>query len=135
MTGAIVERAEEFTMSQVTHVQAVKVLPWGEEVHLEIPLHKKSANKFYARHGRTSEGRDYIEFSKFGPKPNTENETYMQKLRLFSPKQWAQVKHYVEKELAVSAQWDLKAGEEEFEASMQQPAAEENKKAPRGAAV
>jgi hypothetical protein len=31
-------------MSQLT--QAVKVLPWGEEVYLEIPLHKKSANKF-----------------------------------------------------------------------------------------
>jgi hypothetical protein len=105
-------------MGQVTHVQAVKVLPWGEEVHMEIPLHKKSANKFYARHGRTTEGRDYIEFSKFGPKPNTENETYMQKLRLFSPVQWAQVKHYVEGELAKSAKWDLAAGQQEFEASL-----------------
>lgn len=123
-------------MGQVTHVQAVKVLPWGEEVHLEIPLHKKSANKFYARHGRTKEGRDYIEFSKFGPKPNTENETYMQKLRLFSPVQWAQVKHYVENELAKSANWNLEAGQEDFEASLNQPAQEaENKKAPLGAAV
>ena len=116
-------------MGQVTHVQAVKVLPWGEEVHMEIPLHKKSANKFYARHGRTSEGRDYIEFSKFGPKPNTENETYMQKLRLFSPMQWAQVKHYVEGELAKSAKWDLEQGRQEFEASLQDAKeAEEPKK-------
>lgn len=102
-------------MSQVTHIQAVKVLPWGEEVYLEIPLHKKSANKFYARHGKTSEGREYLEFSKFGPKPNTENETYSQKLRLFSPVQWAQLKHYVEGELSESAGWDLKAGQKEFE--------------------
>jgi hypothetical protein len=128
--------AEEFTMGQITHVQPVKVLPWGEEVHLEIPLHKKSANKFYARHGRTTEGRDYIEFSKFGPKPNTENETYMQKLRLFSPMQWAQVKHYVENELATSANWDLEQGRQDFEAGLKAPEAEtENKKAPRGAAV
>jgi hypothetical protein len=122
-------------MGQITHVQPVKVLPWGEEIHLEIPLHKKSANKFYARHGRTTEGRDYIEFSKFGPKPNTENETYMQKLRLFSPMQWAQVKHYVEGELAKSASWDLEQGRQDFEASLKAPEAEkENEKAPRGAA-
>jgi hypothetical protein len=103
-------------MSQLT--QAVKVLPWGEEVYLEIPLHKKSINKFYARHGKTSEGRDYIEFSKFGPKPNTENETYSQKLRIFSPMQWAQVKHYVEGDLSDSAGWDLHAGQKEFEESL-----------------
>ncbi len=102
-------------MSQATHIQAVKVLPWGEEVYLEIPLHKKSVNKFYARHGKTGEGREYIEFSKFGPKPNTENETYSQKLRLFSPVQWAKLKHYVEGELSESAGWDLKAGQKEFE--------------------
>jgi hypothetical protein len=110
-------------MSQITHVpaqkvQAVKVLPWGEEVYLEIPIHKKSANKFYARHGRTSEGRDYIEFSKFGPKPNTENETYSQKLRIFSPAQWATIKHHMEGELAGSAGWDLAAGQKEFEESL-----------------
>lgn len=105
-------------MSQATHVQAVKVLPWGEEVYLEIPLHKKSVNKFYARHGKTGEGREYIEFSKFGPKPNTENETYSQKLRLFSPVQWAQIKHYVEGELGQSAGWDLKAGQKEFEENL-----------------
>lgn len=103
-------------MSQIS--QAVKVLPWGEEVYLEIPLHKKSINKFYARHGKTSEGRDYIEFSKFGPKPNTENETYRQKLRLFSPAQWAQLKHYVEGQLANSAGWDLAGGQREFEESL-----------------
>jgi hypothetical protein len=107
-------------MGQVTHVQAVKVLPWGEEVHMEIPLHKKSANKFYARHGRTSEGRDYIEFSKFGPKPNTENETYSQKLRIFSPVQWAQLKHYAEGELAKSVGWDMKSGQKEFEDSLKE---------------
>lgn len=108
--------AKEFTMGQLT--QAIKVLPWGEEVYLEIPINKKSLNKFYARHGKTSEGRDYIEFSKFGPKPNTENETYSQKLRLFSPMQWSQIKHYVESELAQSAGWDLAAGQKEFEESL-----------------
>jgi len=105
-------------MSKVTHVQAVKVLPWGEEVYLEIPLHKKSANKFYARHGKTSEGREYVEFSKFGPKPNTENETYSQKLRIFNPVQWAQLKHYVENDLRVSAGWDLTAAQKTFEESL-----------------
>lgn len=105
-------------MSQSTLAQAVKVLPWGEEVYLEIPLHKNSVNKFYARHGKTGEGREYIEFSKFGPKPNTENETYSQKLRLFSPVQWAQLKHYVEGELASSAGWDLTAAQKGFKASL-----------------
>lgn len=106
-------------MTQTTKsVQAVKVLPWGEEVYLEIPLNKKSSNKFYGRHGRTSEGRDYIEFSKFGPKPNTEGETYSQKLRIFSPQQWATIKHHVEGELSRSAGWDLKSAQKEFEASL-----------------
>ena len=105
-------------------VQAVKVLPWGEEVYLEIALNKKSVNKFYARHGRTSEGKDYIEFSKFGPKPNTENETYSQKLRIFSPQQWARIKHYVEGELSSSAGWDLAVAQEEFETTLQEEANE-----------
>ena len=108
-------------MSKVTHVQAVKVLPWGEEVYLEIPLHsKKSTNKFYARHGKTSEGMEYVEFSKFGPKPNTDGETYSQKLRLFEPRQWAQLRHYVEGELSQAAGWDLKAGQKEFEDSLRE---------------
>ena len=94
--------------------QAVKTLPWGEEIYVEIPLHKKSSNKFYARHGKTGEGREYIEFSKFGPKPNTDGERYVQKLRLFTPKQWAQIKHYVEGELANSIGWDIKTAEREF---------------------
>jgi len=98
-----------------TQVQAVKVLPWGEEIYMELPINKKSSNKFYARHGRTSEGRDYIEFSKFGPKPNTENETYSQKLRIFDARQWAAIKHYVEEQLADSAGWDLTTAEQEFE--------------------
>lgn len=96
----------------------IKTLPWGEEIYLEIPLHKKSANKFYARHGRTSLGREYIEFSKFGPKPNTEGERYTQKLRIFDPENWAQLKHYVEGDLAKSIGWDINTGQEIFEASL-----------------
>ena len=103
---------------------AIKTLPWGGEIYLEIPLHKKSANKFYARHGKTGEGREYIEFSKFGPRPNTENETYSQKLRLFSPVQWVQLKHYVEGELAQSIGWNLIVAEEEFSASQRKAKAE-----------
>jgi hypothetical protein len=100
-------------------VNSVKVLPWGEEIYLELPLHKKkSSNKFYARHGKTSEGRQYIEFSKFGPKPNTENERYLQKLRLYSPEHWTQIKHYVEHELASSIGWNLDKVQKEFEASL-----------------
>lgn len=114
-------RPEEFKVSQVSqvsNVQAVKVLPWGEEVYKEIQINQKSANKFYARHGRTAEGRDYIEFSKFGPKPNTEDEMYRQKLRIFSPLQWATIKHHVEGELSRSAGWDLAAAQKDFEDSL-----------------
>ncbi len=92
----------------------VKTLPWGEEIYLEIPIFKKSLNKFYARHGKTSEGRVYIEFSKFGPKPNTENETYSQKLRIYSPMHWAAIKNLVEGELARSIGWDLQSADKEF---------------------
>ena len=42
-------------MSQTTKI--IRTLLWGEEIYLEIPLHKKSANKFYARHGKTNDGR------------------------------------------------------------------------------
>lgn len=87
--------------------QAIKVLPWGEEVYLEIPLHKQgSQTKFYARHGRTAEGREYIEFSKFGPKPNTENETFSQKLRIYSAEDWADVLDAIP-ELSRSTGWRL----------------------------
>jgi hypothetical protein len=97
-------------------VNSVKVLPWGEEIYLELPIHKgKSLNKFYARHGKTTEGREYIEFSKFGPKPNTEKERYSQKLRLYSPMHWAQLKHYVEHELCSSISWNLAQAQQEFE--------------------
>ncbi len=98
--------------------KTVKTLPWGEEIYKEVPIYSKSANKFYARHGKTSEGREYIEFSKFGPKPNTENETYSQKLRLYNPLHWAQIKHYVESELCQSIGWDVAAAEKEFEAAL-----------------
>jgi len=93
--------------------QPIKVLPWGEEVYLEIPLHKKrDSSRFYARHGKTAEGKEYIEFSKFGPHPNHDGETYSQKLRLFTPEDWVQIKNTVEGELASSAGWDIKAIEE-----------------------
>lgn len=95
-----------------------KILPWGEEIYLEIPIIKKSANKFYARHGKTTEGREYIEFSKFGPKPNTEDETYSQKLRIYNPVHWATIKNLVENELSQSIGWDLEAAQKEFDDSL-----------------
>lgn len=98
-----------------------KILPWGEEIYLEIPIIKKSANKFYARHGKTSEGREYIEFSKFGPKPNTEDETYSQKLRLYNPLHWATIKGLVEGELSQSIGWDLATAQKDYEESLAQP--------------
>ena len=103
-------------MAQITKV--IKTLPWGEEIFKEIPIYAKSANKFYARHGKTAEGRQYIEFSKFGPKPNTESETYSQKLRIYNPRHWAGIKYHVEKELSDSIGWDLNAAQSEFEASL-----------------
>ena len=93
---------------------AIKTFPWGGELYLEIPLSKKSSNKFYARHGKTGEGREYIEFSKFGPVPNGEGTTYIQKFRLFSAEQWALVKNCVENELAASIGWDIAAAQKEF---------------------
>jgi hypothetical protein len=95
---------------------AIKTLPWGEVIYVEIPISKKSANKFYARHGRTAEGREYIEFSKFGPRPNAEGETYTQKLRLFNPLHWLQIKHFVEDELVQSIGWDLEAAQADLQA-------------------
>ncbi len=103
-------------MSQLA--TTTKILPWGEEIYLEIPIATKSQNKFYAKHGKTAEGREYVEFSKFGPKPNTENETYSQKLRIFNPAHWVTIKNLVEGELAKSIGWDLKAAEKDFEASL-----------------
>lgn len=87
--------------------QAIKVLPWGEEVYLEIPLHKAgSIDRFYARHGKTEDGREYIEFSKFGPKPNTENEIYTQKLRIYDQEEWKQIQSLVNGELGDSIHWN-----------------------------
>lgn len=107
---------------------AIRTLPWGGELYVEIPLSRNNANKFYARHGSTAEGRGYIEFSKFGPVPNTEGETYSQKLRLFSPVQWVQLKHYVEGELGASIGWDFKQAEKDFTA-LQRKAADAKKAA------
>jgi|SRR5579885_1123575 len=112
----------------MTNVQSIKVLPWGTEIYLEIPLHKKSANKFYARHAKNAEGREYIEFSKFGPLPNKEDETYSQKLRLFSPVQWVQLKHYVEGQLSQSIGWDLAVAEKEFARAEQRPQTDKHTK-------
>lgn len=105
-----------------------KILPWGEEVYLEVPIIQKSANKFYARHGKTVEGREYLEFSKFGPRPNTENETYSQKLRIYSPVHWATIKTLVEGELSQSIGWDLAQAQKDYEALLlkdAQPAKEQ----------
>jgi hypothetical protein len=98
--------------------QPIKTLPWGEEIFAEISLNKVSQNKFYARHGMNAEGKEYVEFAKFGPRPNTEDETYLQKLRLYTPKQWAQICHYVENELAPSIGWDLNKALQEFESEL-----------------
>jgi len=111
-------------MSTVTPIRS---FPWGGHLFMEIPLHQKSANKFYARHGETAEGRQYIEFSKFGPRPNTEHDVYNQKLRLFSPLQWMQLKHYVEHELTTSIGWDLAAAEKAFAAALAEKQAQKTK--------
>jgi hypothetical protein len=99
--------------------QPIKTLPWGEEIYLEVSMLKKSLNKFYAVHGKTADGKEYIELTKFGPRPNTENETYRQKLRIYNPTQWAMVKHYVEGLLAESAGWDITKGQSEFKAELE----------------
>jgi len=103
-------------MNQVVQSSKIlKTLPWGEEIYLEIPIFKKSLNKFYARHGRNAEGREYLEFSKFGPLPNEENKTYRQKFRLYNPAHWAAVKHYVENDLIPSLGWDMSDAQKAFE--------------------
>ena len=103
-------------MNQVAQSnKIIRTLPWGEEIYLEIPVFKKSLNKFYARHGRNAEGRPYLEFSKFGPKPNAEDETYSQKLRIYNPAHWAAIKHHVDKSLLPSLGWDMAAAQKDFE--------------------
>jgi hypothetical protein len=97
--------------------KVVKVLPWGEEIYVDIPIYKKSMNKLYATHGKTSEGREYIEFRKFGPKPNTE-ETFSQKLRLYNPQHWAAIKYYVERELCPSIGWNIDTAQLEFQRTL-----------------
>lgn len=104
-----------------TQPKVVKTLPWGEEIYMELPVYK-SSNKFYARHGKTSEGKEYIEFSKFGPKPNEPGSTYVQKFRLYNAKHWAAIKHYVEENLSPSIGWDLTRAEQEFAADQTQKA-------------
>ncbi len=98
--------------------KVVKTLPWGEEIYVEIPLIKRSLNKFYARHGKNPEGREYLEFSKFGPRPDDENETYSQKLRLYNPLHWAMIKHHVEGNLSRSIGWNLAKAERDLEAQL-----------------
>lgn len=111
-------------MTTQTQPTVVKSLPWGEEIYLELPVYK-SLNKFYARHGKTAEGKQYIEFSKFGPRPNAPGETYVQKFRLYNPKHWAAIKHYVEEDLAHSIGWDLTKAELDFaEEQNQKPSKE-----------
>lgn len=102
----------------MSNATAIKTLPWGEEIYMEISLNKRSMNRFYARHGKNPEGKEYVEFAKFGPKPNTENENYLQKLRIYSPRQWAQLKHYVENDLGKSIGWDTTKAQKDFEASL-----------------
>jgi hypothetical protein len=104
---------------------AIKILPWGEEIYLEISMNKKSINKFYAVHGKTADGKEYIELTKFGPRPNTENDSYRQKLRIYTPTQWAMVKHYVEGALAESAGWDIASGEVNFAADLEKAEVEQ----------
>jgi hypothetical protein len=113
------------TTSTVTPTSPVKTFPWGGQVLLEIPLHKKSANKFYARHGCNADGIEFLEFSKFGPIPNVEGKTYSQKMRLFSPVQWIRIKHYVESELVNSIGWDLDHAAKEFEKLQKEAAKKE----------
>lgn len=98
----------------MTTTKTLRTLPWGEEIYKEFPLHKKSVNKFYARHGKNADGREYIEFSKFGPKPNTDDETYSQKLRLYAALDWVKIKHYFEGELVNSIGWDMQKAEQDF---------------------
>jgi hypothetical protein len=105
----------------MSHPIAIRTLPWGEEIYTEVSLMStKSQNKFYARHGKNAEGKEYVEFTKFGPRPNTENENYVQKLRLYSPRQWTQLMHCMEGELSASIGWDMHKARQDFEASLTQ---------------
>ncbi len=98
-----------------TTLTPIKTLPWGEEVYLEIPINKGSGNNFYARHSKSSEGHEYLEFYKYGTKPGTDGERFVQKLKLFNPMQWLQIKRSVESELIGSIGWDLDQAQIELE--------------------
>ncbi len=94
----------------------IKTLPWGEEVYLEIPLRQGTGSNFYARHGKSPEGSEYLEFYKFGTKPGTDGERFVQKLKLFHPAQWLQLRQSVEDQLLDSIGWDLEEAKAELEA-------------------
>lgn len=86
----------------------IRVFPWGGELYKEVNLNPKSVNKLYVRHGKTAEGLEYIEVSKYGPILGGDGTTYIQKLRIHSLRQWEQIKEVIDGEMADSIGWDIK---------------------------
>lgn len=89
----------------------IKTLAWGDKIFIEIPIYK-FRNQLIARFGENIEGRQYIEFSKFGPlpegakkSPEVNNGTYSQKLRIYKPTHWGKIKHIAETILFPAIGW------------------------------
>lgn len=93
-------------------LKPIKTLSWGEEVYLEIPIYKYR-NQFMARYGKNVDGKEYIEFSKFGPLPQgatreqkaTKIGTYSQKLRIYKAAHWGKIKDITENTLFPAIGW------------------------------
>jgi len=108
-------------------LKPIKKLAWGEEVYLEIPVFKYR-NQFYARYGKNAEGKEYVEFSKFGPLPQgvtreqkaTTLNTYSQKLRIYKPSHWGKLKHIMENDLFPAIGWTIGSSESAVDLSVVQ---------------
>ena len=83
---------------------ANKSTPWGDEILAEMPIFK-GQHGFIARVLKKATGEKYIDISKFGPKPGT-NDYYSQRLRLFKAKHWNELKFAIEERLSKLMDWD-----------------------------
>lgn len=109
----------------LSKLQPIKILPWGEEIYLEIPVFKYR-NQMYARYGKNSNEREFIEFSKFGPLPNGVSreisgktvKSYSQKLRIYKPSHWGRIKYIMESTLFPAIGWKISNAQADVELSV-----------------
>lgn len=108
-------------------LKPIKELSWGEKIFIEIPIFKYR-NQFIARYGENSEGRSYLEFSKFGPLPIDVQRkitgklinTYSQRLRIYKASHWGKLKYIAETVLFPAIGWSVADSQTDVEFSVLQ---------------